>query len=54
MRPIVLLLIVLTETGAWAQSSANISTEKQLTDSIADGATNNHLHSQWSMPWGPQ
>ena len=38
-----LLLTVLTTTGAWAQSISSVSTEKQLTDAIADGATNIQL-----------
>ena len=36
-----LLLTMLTMTGAWAQTS--VSTEKQLTDAIADGAENIQL-----------
>ena len=35
---VTLLLTVLTTTGAWAQSPTTVSTEKQLTDAIADGA----------------
>ena len=40
---VTLLLTVLTTTGVWAQSPTTVSTEKQLTDAIADGATNIQL-----------
>ena len=38
MKAALLLLIVLTTTGAWAQSPTTVSTEEQLTDAIGDGA----------------
>ena len=38
VRAAVLLLTVLTTTGSWAQSPTTVTTEKQLTDAIANGA----------------
>ena len=43
VRAAVLLLTVFTTTGAWAQNPTSVSTEKQLTDAIADGAGNIQL-----------
>ncbi|MBR4925513.1 MAG: hypothetical protein IKZ61_07150, partial [Prevotella sp.] len=43
VRAAVLLLTVLTTTGAWAQSSTTVSTEDLLNKAITDGATNIQL-----------